>query len=252
MTPIWQMSKHPLEVKGAKSETRWAQPRDKIFSPLPTSIAFIAITTGGKTSQMLHVADRIFNQMDRVVIFSHSHRLDPAWHDLKKRIADKMLKNGENPDVQKFAFESFKELPRILSEQRERVQAGKDRGDKHLPQLLILAADMLGEMQGNKILSAVVTRGRHYGVSLLCDSQTVRGIDSQMRKNLAGYCLGRLSAADWTAFEDENTTFVTREQLREMYQRAVGHKFGFLYYRPRSGDVENMFYDAFTQRLIPS
>ena len=60
------------------------------------------------------------------------------------------------------------------------------------------------------------------------------------------------TAADWQAFEDENTTFVTREQLREMYQRAVGHKFGFLYYRPRSGDVENMFYDSFTQRLIPS
>ena len=190
--------------------------------------------------------------MDRVVIFSHSHRLDPAWHDLKERIADKMLRNGENPDAQKFAFESFKELPRILSEQRERVQAGKDRGDKHLPQLLILAADMLGGMQGNKILSSVVTRGRHYGVSLLMDSQTVRGIDATARKNIAGWCLGRLSAADWQAFEDENTTFVTREQLREMYQRAVGHKFGFHYYRPRSGDVENMFYDSFTQRLIPS
>ena len=111
---------------------------------------------------------------------------------------------------------------------------------------------MLGEMQGNKILSAVVTRGRHYGVSILLDSQTVRGIDSQIRKNLAAYTLGRLSAADWQAFEDENTTFVTREQLREMYQRAVGHQFGFLYYRPRSGDPENMFYDSFVQRLIPS
>ena len=77
------MSKHPLEVKGAKSETRWAQPRDELFSPLPTSIAMISITTGGKTSIMLHITDRIFNQMDRIVIFSHSHRLDPAWHDLK-------------------------------------------------------------------------------------------------------------------------------------------------------------------------
>ena len=83
MTTIWQMSKHPLEVKGAKSETRWAQPRDELFSPLPTSIAMISITTGGKTSIMLHITDRIFNQMDRIVIFSHSHRLDPAWHDLK-------------------------------------------------------------------------------------------------------------------------------------------------------------------------
>ena len=109
------MSRHPLEVKGAASEKRWAQPRDEIFSPLPTSIAFVAITTGGKTSQMLHVADRIFHQMDRIVIFSHSHRLDPAWHDLKKHIADKMLRNRQNPDSEKFAFESFKELPRILS-----------------------------------------------------------------------------------------------------------------------------------------
>ena len=110
---------------------------------------------------MLHVTDRLFNVMDRIVIFSHSHTLDPAWHDLKKKIADKMLRSGMNPDTEKFAFSSFKELPRILSEQRERVQAGKDRGDKHLPQLLILAADMLGEMQGNKIHSSIVTRGRH-------------------------------------------------------------------------------------------
>ena len=143
------MSSHPLEVKGAASEKRWAQPAGaaaQLFAPLPTAIASIAATTGGKTSIMLHITNMIFNQMDRIVIFSHSHRLDPAWHDLKKRIADKMLRNGQNPDAEKFAFESFKELPRILSEQRERVQAGKDRGDKHLPQLLILAADMLGEM----------------------------------------------------------------------------------------------------------
>ena len=118
------MSGHPLEVKGAASEKRWAQPSGaaaQLFAPLPTAIAMISITTGGKTSQMLHVTNLLFNQMDRIVIFSHSHTLDPAWHDLKKRIADKMLRAGMNPDTEKFAFSSFKELPRILSEQRERV-----------------------------------------------------------------------------------------------------------------------------------
>ena len=38
------MSRRPLEVKGTASEKRWAQPRDEIFSPLPTRIAFVAIT----------------------------------------------------------------------------------------------------------------------------------------------------------------------------------------------------------------
>ena len=83
--------RHPLEVKGAASENRWAQPRDDIFSPLPTSIAFVAITTGGKTSQMLTVANEMFPVMDKVVIFSHSHRLDPAFGELKQNIEAKML-----------------------------------------------------------------------------------------------------------------------------------------------------------------
>ena len=58
---------------------------------------------------------------------------------------------------------------------------------------------------------------------------------------------------DYKAFEEEHSgTYVTKEQLREMYERATGHKYGFLYYRPRSGDVENMFYANFTTRLLPS
>ena len=77
---------HSLEVKGAASENRWAQPKAELFQPTPISIAFVAQTTGGKTSQMLTVADQLFPIMDKVVIFSHSHRLDPSFQELKSRI----------------------------------------------------------------------------------------------------------------------------------------------------------------------
>ena len=90
---------HSLEVKGAASETRWAQPRAALFQPVPTSIAFVAITTGGKTSQMLTVTDHLFDVMDRVVIFSHSHRLDPAWQSLKERREARMLAKGADPNL---------------------------------------------------------------------------------------------------------------------------------------------------------
>ena len=108
-------------------------------------------------------------------------------------------------------------------------------------------------MHYNKTLSALVTRGRHMGITLLADSQVYRGLESQMRKNYAAWCIGRLPEIDYKAFSEEHSgTFVTKEQLREIYERAVGVPYGFLYDRPRSGDPENMFYANFTTRLLPS
>ena len=74
-----------------------------------------------------------------------------------------------------------------------------------------------------------------------------------MRKNFSAWSLGKLSAADWRVFKDEHAgSWVTREQLRELYKRATQQKYGFLYYRPRSNDLEHMFYANFTERLLVS
>ncbi len=62
---------HPLEVKGAASEKRWLQSKHGLFQPVPISIAFVAITTGGKTNQMLTVANALFPIMERIIRFSH-------------------------------------------------------------------------------------------------------------------------------------------------------------------------------------
>ena len=59
--------------------------------------------------------------------------------------------------------------------------------------------------------------------------------------------------SDWKIFEEENAgVYVTKEQLFEMWSRATAQKYGFLFYLPRSGDVNNMFFANFTTRLIPS
>ncbi len=74
-----------------------------------------------------------------------------------------------------------------------------------------------------------------------------------MRKNFACWALGRMPMVDWKAFEEEHSgTYVTKEQLRELYDRAVSEPYGFLFYKPRTGDPENTFYSRFTTRLIPS
>ena len=55
-----EQPEHPLAVKGARSEQRYLQPRHERFRPVPTSIAFCAISTGRKTSQMLTVANILY------------------------------------------------------------------------------------------------------------------------------------------------------------------------------------------------
>ena len=91
MTQTRKDMPHPLDVKGAASEKRWQQSTHDLFQPVPISIAFVAISTGGKTSQMLTVANAILPIMERVVIFSHSHRLDPAYIDLKDKLKELSL-----------------------------------------------------------------------------------------------------------------------------------------------------------------
>ena len=247
------MSRHPLEVQGAKSEKRFLQPRAEIFRPTPTSIAFVAISTGGKTSQMLTVANVLYPIMDRIVLFSSSHKLDPAWTELKDKVAARNIARGEHPDTHPFTFTNLTQLDRVVQEQVHRVMEAKENDEKHIPQMLIILDDLLGSMKFSAQLDALVTRGRHAGISVLASTQVYRGLSQAQRKNFAGWCLGKMAAVDWKVFEDEHAgSFVTRDEFRRLYARATAQKYGFLYYRPRSGDVENMFYSSFTEQLVPT
>ena len=247
------MKEHPLAVKGARSEQRFLQPRHELFRPTPTSIAFVAISTGGKTSQMLTVANNLYPIMDRIVLFSSSHKLDPAWTELKDKVAARNIQRGEHPDTHPFTFTNLTQLDRVVQEQVHRVMEEKESGNKHISQMLIILDDLLGSMKFSAQLDALVTRGRHAGISVLASTQVYRGLSQAQRKNFAGWCLGKMAAVDWKVFEDEHAgSFVTRDELRRLYARATAQKYGFLYYRPRSGDVENMFHSSFTEKLVPT
>ena len=153
---------HPLQVKGAASEKRWQQSQHELFRPLPMSIAFVGISTSGKSSQMLTVANILMPVMERIIIFSHSHRLDTAYLDIKEKLRAKALKRGENPDTHPVVYDNLIHLPKVLNEQRERVQELKDTGTKaNIPQLLLILDDMLGEMNHSKALDAVAVSYTH-------------------------------------------------------------------------------------------
>ena len=112
------MPRNPYDVQGAVSENRWRQPAAELFGPVPCSVAHVAISTGGKTSQMLTIADALLPVMDRVVIFSHSHRLDPAFGSLKQKIEENIMQRGENPQTHPCTFDNLQSLPKVLADHR--------------------------------------------------------------------------------------------------------------------------------------
>ena len=54
----------------------------------------------------------------------------------------------------------------------------KETNERHLPQLLIILDDMLGSMKFSAQLDALVTRGRHAGISVLASTQVYRGLSN--------------------------------------------------------------------------
>jgi hypothetical protein len=224
---------------------------------VPFSCAHVGVSTAGKTSQQLTIVNAVPPVMDRVVIFAHSisphsHTpLDPAWADLREKIADKARARGDNPETHPFVFDSLAQLPRVIAQQRERVQELKDTGAKVLPQLLVILSDMLGE-QRNPHVELWATRGRHAGISLSCDSQVVRGLGASARKNFSMWCIGKLQMSDWKIVSDEHSGVnVDRKQLLELWQRALAEPYGFLFYKPRE-KPGYQFYSKFSTRLVPS
>ena len=70
---------------------------------------------------MIHIANLLFPVMDRVFLFSHSHKLDPSWTDLKEREARRKISRGEHPDTHPHTFTSLQKLDQIVQEQVSRV-----------------------------------------------------------------------------------------------------------------------------------
>ena len=96
LNEIKGQGKHPLEIRPSASEKRNRQSKYEIFNPIPVSIAFVAATSQGKSSQMTTVANLLQPVMERTILISHSHKFDPAWQELKDKLHQKAVSRGEH------------------------------------------------------------------------------------------------------------------------------------------------------------
>ena len=249
------MDTHPLAVKGTKSEDRWAQTKHEIWQPLPCKQITVSVSGSGKSSVILAAVNALFDHFDFFAVYSHSHTLDPAYGELKDRIREKYLRTGIDPELHPCFFDNLESLPKVMAAQRDRVQELKDADPPvtRLPQLCVIIDDMLHETAHSKVLDNLFARGRHFGVNVFAGSQLYKGLSAACRKNADILTIHRLPTMEYLAVEEELAgTWVTKQQLREIYEMAVGaHPYGFLTVRLKSKDPRKMFYSDFSKRLVP-
>ena len=249
------MDKHPLAVRGTKSEDRWSQSRHEIWSPLPVKQITCSVSGAGKSSVIQAAVSALFDHFDYFAVYSHSHTLDPSYQELKDKIREKYLRTGIDPELNPVFFDNLEGLPRVLAAQRDRVQEQKDADPpvRRLVQLCVVVDDMLHETAHSKVLDNLYARGRHFGCSVFAGSQLYRGLSGAIRKNADVLTIHRLPAREYQAVEEELAgTWVTKEQRRELYEMAVGaHPYGFLTVRLKSKDPTRMSYSDYSRRLLP-
>jgi len=246
-----------LEVKGSRSENRWAQTRHEIFSPLPLKLISVAPSGFGKTSVLLACANAIFENFDYFAIFSRSHMLDPALQDFKERIRDRYKSRGVDENTTPLLFENLDALTRVLAEQKQRIAELKDADPPvtRLPQLCAIIDDIgLEATRYSRVLDNAFANSRHYGVSLLCGSQLFRSLSKSIRVNADILTCHRLPALEYASVEEEVVgSWVNRQQFKELFEFAVNaHPHGFLTIKLKAKNPLKMFAADFSRWLHPT
>ena len=206
---------------------------------LPFRSIVVASSTGGKTVLIQNLILNVYRDcFARIFIFSPSVHNDPTFVEVKKYQKDNMKVDDEKV---KLYYDTYQpeELEEIINTQRKIIHSMKEQK--------IDFSDDPKFLRYSKILHGLFTRGRHDAISCICSLQKYKTIANIIRVNASSLYIFRLkNISELMSFIEENSAIVDKEQLLNMYHKAVDDKpYSFFYVNMNSKDVNNMFYVRF-------
>jgi hypothetical protein len=190
------------------------------FPQCPTSGIFLAPSGQGKTTSIVSMVlgpySRVF---DSIHVYSPSVFIDSAWEPVIE--FSKSLKDCTfNSDWDEAG------LIELMDEQKKNVKVLKDaKTEKPIPQILVIIDDWADSPMlhsSTNILTTLMIRGRHLGVSCWVSSQHLRAISTVIRNNVKFVCVWRLrNAKEIVALMEELSALYPIPILREMYETAI-------------------------------
>ena len=132
------------------------------------------------------------------------------------------------------------------------------RGPKRLFSILFIVDDMADDPRAvhkaGGVLESAFVRFRHFHISTIVSSQTLKLISPVIRKNMTAAFFFRIrnNSEMVLGILEELSAVVSKEVLLKLYHAAVAEPFHFSYIVFLARSVNEMFYKSFEARLIPS
>ncbi len=215
------MLKRPVETYW-----RFAQPPDP-FPQCPTSAIFLGPSGGGKTTTIVALMTTVYKKVfNEIHVYSPSVHIDSAWEPVVEFA--KSLETGSS-----FNSEWDEEgLIELLNEQRKKIKLLKESNtEKPLPQILVVVDDWADHPMlhsSTNVLTTLMIRGRHMGVSCFVSSQHLRAISPVIRNNVKFMCIWKLrNAKELAVLMEELSALYPIPVVRDMYEMAVSDPYSF-------------------------
>ena len=190
----------------------------------------------------------------RIYIFSPSVLVDPAWIPVCK--FSKTVLRQDN-DKEKFLFDTFDpaELDAVISTHKKVTALGKEAEYKKLWNALIVLDNVADDphiARNEKKIHELYLRGRRHKLSVLISTQRYRSIAPQIRTQCTALFAFRLRSHLELEAVLEEVSATYDKKTSASYREATEEPFSFLYIRLEATKPEDMFWERFEYRLLPS
>jgi SpoVK/Ycf46/Vps4 family AAA+-type ATPase len=230
-------------------EVHWnfTQPPEP-YPPTPSRICFLGPSGSGKTTTLIAMLLGPYKKIyEGLHVFSPSVQIDSAWDPVKE-----FVKNLKHSGFHQEWDE--KALVTILDDQRAKIKEQKDaKTTKPLSQILVIIDDFADRHDvmhnSGNVLTSLMIRGRHFGVSTWVSTQKLTAVSLVARVNFQSLLCWRLRNQKELDCLTDELSAIFDKVLLAMYKAATDEPYSFWYILLTAKHKEDMFFLRFDKKI---
>lgn len=235
---------NPNITPGNVATWKFKQSKYDHVPSLPTRMLVVGASGSGKGVWLSStILDTYRNCFDAVHVWSPTVLVDSQWDAVKRYISTFQEEDGFHEDF------NPDEIELLVDTQKKIIQEQKRRNMKRLFQMLIVIDDFGSDdsiMRGKagEILKVLYTKGRHFGISVICSVQKYRMASTVLRSQATGLVIFRSrSQVDLDAILEENSALLPggKKSLFKIYMKAVEEPYSFMVIDLMQKDPKKIF-----------
>ena len=237
-----------LETKAFDNQHKKYSDIPKDLPQPPFSLLLVGSKGAGKSNLILNLVykskpKKLYrNFFDKVYVFSPTWKLDPKMS--RTKVPEEQI--FEDPDTYREAIQE------IVGTQQDKIE---EEGKEATEHILLIFTDVAGARnvftQSKGVMNKLAFNLRHYKISLIIDTQSLRQINQAFRNNLSAVILfsGISNRLEIQKIYDEFLGEFNKHEQQQLIDDCFDKPYDFLYINFQKYKMER-FYHNFNQLTI--